>query len=431
MRSPIAVFLLLLLACGAPDERGPITGATPSEPRLYTLVPFGHTGYDNRSLADLFVRLTFETEWGGERAQLARLEQPIVVGLEGDAAEIHRPFLTDYLAYLRDNAGLEIREGQVGRNLTVRLVEGRRFRRLLPAASCVLVPGDIRWRAFAKAPDVLGGMAMVSASRLEAVTVFVPDDAIPADVRRCLLEEIAQGLGPLNDLYGLGPSIFNDDFGHLWPTRLDLLMLRVLYSPDMQTGLGPRETERRALAVLDRINPAGRRARPLPGVTHRAEHEWRKRIAGALRRDRSQTQRTQSAESALLLAEAALPGTSWHCHSLLTLARTETLGDPERAERHLDQAEQICGRIHGPDDPRLAQLRLSRAGIALALARPKDALVLSEGLAPVLAGHGLEEALAAYYELRTRALESLGRRGEARPEAEKAAAWRAYAMGGS
>ncbi len=424
--------LAALAACAAPrlpDVAAPIPPRAPAEPVLHARLPAGHTAYDNASLARLFVTLTHDTEWGGARPHLVRFEAPVAVRMEGRGAAAHRGFLAAYLGYLRQHAGVAIGPGEAGANMFVRLVPGADFRVLLPAASCVLVPGDRAWGAFANAPDRMGGLAMAAARRIEAVTIFIPEDAIPADLRRCLLEEIAQGLGPLNDLYGLGPSIFNDDFGHLWPTRLDLLMLRVLYDPALETGLGRAETERRARAALDRLNPAGRAARPLPAVTHRSEGRWRAHVAEALRTDRSAAERRRAARAALAFAEAAFPASAWHCHSLLLHAQLEKAADPERADAALAEAEGLCARVHGAEDPRLAQIRLTRAGLALSRAAPAEALAATEGLAPVLAGHGLDEALAAHYSIRARALASLGQRAAARRAASQAAAWTAYATG--
>ncbi len=428
----IALALALLAAgCGrlpvAPAPGG--GGARPATPALYAALPAGHTGYSNDSLADLFVTLTHETEWGGARRNLVRLEEPVVVGLEGRGAARHAGFLRDYLAYLRQHTDIDIRAGGPGRSLHLRLVDGGGFARLLPAASCVLVPGDVAWPAFAAAPDRLGGLAMEAAERLEAVTVFIPDDAIPADIRRCILEEVAQALGPVNDLYGLGPSVFNDDFGHLWPTRLDLLMLRVLYDPAMETGLGRAETRRRARAVLDRINPAGRRAPPLPRLTARREGPWARLIGEAHSTSAGRHAQRRAAEAALDEARAALPGTAWHCQSLETLAHLSRIEAPARAASLLVEAERVCAAVHGGDDPRLARIRLLRASLALADADPDRALALSEGLAPRLAAHGLDEALAAQYALRVRALEALGRDAEAAAVRRLAEAWGAYALG--
>lgn len=436
MRGPLLALALALSGCLAPGlaPLGPALPAhEPAEPVLYRALPAGHTQYGNASLAELLVTLTHETEWGGARPHLVRFEAPVRVALEGPGAERHRPFVARYLGYLRRHTGIDIgpAAGRTGApaNMTIRLVSGGDFSRLLPSASCVLVPNATQWGDFREAPDTMGGVAMAEARRLDAVTIFVPDDAIPADIRRCLLEEIAQGLGPLNDLYGLGPSIFNDDFGHLWPTRLDLLMLRVLYAPELESGLGRRETERRAKAVLDRINPAGRRARPLPAPSHRSEETWRALVGDVLRSDRHARSRRGAARDALAFAERALPGTAWHCHSLVLRAQVEKRAEPELAARLLAKAEEVCAQVHGAEGPRIAQVRLTRAGLALALARPDEALAESEGLAPILAGHGLDEALAAYYAVRARALESLGRDGQSRSAARLAADWGAYATG--
>ncbi|MGF1444599.1 MAG: DUF2927 domain-containing protein [Pikeienuella sp.] len=406
-----------------------VSDGPPTHPVLYRALPAGHTHYANASLARLFVTLTHETEWGGAKPHLVRFEGPVRVALEGSAAASYGPFLDDYMTYLRRHTGIDISRVPGPGNMTIRLVPGRLFTSLLPDAACVLVSGDVSWDDFADRPDAMGGIAMTRARALEAVTIFIPDMAIPADLRRCLLEEIAQGLGPVNDLYGLGPSVFNDDFGHLWPTRLDLLMLRVLYDPSLETGLGRAETERRARAVLDRINPAGRRAAPLPPAEHRAEARWRSLVGEVLRSDRSAEARRLAARDALGFAEAALPGTPWHCHSLALRAQVEKRADPALAARLLSQAETVCARVHGAEDPRLAQARLTRAGIALAQADPETALAATDGLAPTLAGHGLDEALAAYYALRARALLSLGREADGRAASQAAAAWGAYAIG--
>ncbi len=46
-------------------------------------------------------------------------------------------------------------------------------------------------------------------------------------MRDCLHEELAQALGPLNDLYRLSNSVFNDDNFHSVLTGFDMEMLRL------------------------------------------------------------------------------------------------------------------------------------------------------------------------------------------------------------
>ena len=258
-----ALALAVLAGCAAAPGPGPVapppTG--PAAEAFRADLPAGDTAWSNDSLAALFVTLVFEAEWGARRERLVRLEPPLTVALEGPGAEAHAPFLAEYLAYLRRHAGLDITRARGGAALTIRLVPGEAFRRLLPGAACTLVPGALDWARYAADPARLGGRALIAADRLAAVTIFVPGDAAPYRIRACLLEEIAQGLGPINDLYGLSDSIFNDDFAHLWPTRLDLMMLRLLHAPGMETGLSRAEAERHARAVLDQIGRASCRER--------------------------------------------------------------------------------------------------------------------------------------------------------------------------
>lgn len=53
----------------------------------------------------------------------------------------------------------------------------------------------------------------------------------------CFHEEIAQGLGLANDSPRARPSIFNDDEEFAMLTRMDEMMLRILYNPALRPGM--------------------------------------------------------------------------------------------------------------------------------------------------------------------------------------------------
>jgi len=261
---PLLIALVALAAACMPTAESPPrtvpvapAGPLPPFPKLGTALPAGHTAYDSAGLARLFTLMTHELEGQTRRAQLVRYEAPISVGMEGAGAERFGAFLDRYLDQLRQNADIAIHRGAAPNNLHVRFVDGARFARTVPGAVCVIAGGDLDWARFAADPLKAGVWAVALAERIDQMTIFIPDDARPHQVRNCLLEEVPQALGLSNDLYGLGMSSFNDDATHLWPTKLDYLMLRLLYAPRMTTGLNRRETKRRALAILERINPPG------------------------------------------------------------------------------------------------------------------------------------------------------------------------------
>ncbi|EAQ43472.1 lipoprotein, putative [Roseobacter sp. MED193] len=57
----------------------------------------------------------------------------------------------------------------------------------------------------------------------------------------CIHEEVAQGLGLLNDSPKVRPSIFNDDDEFAYLTSHDELLLKMLYDPRLRTGMGIEE----------------------------------------------------------------------------------------------------------------------------------------------------------------------------------------------
>ena len=84
-------------------------------------------------------------------------------------------------------------------------------------------------------------------TRSDAVIVADESDFL---LHRCMVEEILQGLGPVNDDATLEESVFNDRSRHSSFTSFDRHILNMLYHPLIEPGMTRREA-----------------ARVLPGVT--------------------------------------------------------------------------------------------------------------------------------------------------------------------
>ena len=311
------LFLLLVVTACAPSvPTGPAQpyqpGALPAFPVMGAGLPAGHTRYNNAALADLLVRLTHDLEWGARRPHLIRYEVPISVGVTGEGAQPYFGFLDRFLSRLRQNSGLDIGRTSGPHNLVVHFVNGQDFRTKVPQHFCVVAPGLIRWETFRGSPIRYGTRGFETQRSLNGMTIFIPDNAAPYVVRTCLIEEIVQALGPANDLYGLGPTIFNDDAAHIWPTRLDYLMLRVLYAPELRSGMDRDQTRQGALAALVRLNPDGIGAPALPRLSTPGLDGWTKAIRAAFDRRQSRSQRVAHATEALDLAERLAAGSAFH-----------------------------------------------------------------------------------------------------------------------
>lgn len=61
--------------------------------------------------------------------------------------------------------------------------------------------------------------------------------------KRCLVEEVLQGLGPMNDDEDLTHSVFNDSSRHSRFTVFDQLILNMLYDPRIKPGMSQKQTQ--------------------------------------------------------------------------------------------------------------------------------------------------------------------------------------------
>jgi hypothetical protein len=84
------------------------------------------------------------------------------------------------------------------------------------------------------------------------------DAAIVADdgeflFRRCMVEEVLQGLGPTHDDPSLKESVFNDSSQHATFTSFDRHILNMLYHPSIRPGMDAEEAARILPAVAAQV----------------------------------------------------------------------------------------------------------------------------------------------------------------------------------
>ena len=72
-------------------------------------------------------------------------------------------------------------------------------------------------------------------------TIVIPSTHDKKTLVGCIHEEITQGLGLINDYYGFTETSFNDLEGYHHLMVLDILLLRILYHPDIKPGMSIEE----------------------------------------------------------------------------------------------------------------------------------------------------------------------------------------------
>jgi hypothetical protein len=305
----IGLFALGLSACAAPqgaqrlnDTAVPLTIAEPFRPGSPRPLPPARA---NADMAIDIMELGFFMESGRPIPQFSRYEGPVRVVLRGEVPARAQIDLDRLIARLRSEAQIDIARApgnrtEPGQNtINVEFVSRRDMQRAVPTAACFVVPNVDGWADFVanrRNPEV-DWTRVVQRVR---TAVFVPVDTTPQEMRDCLHEEVAQAMGPLNDLYRLPDSVFNDDNFQTTLTGFDMLVLRAWHAPELRPGMRPEAVAERLPAILDRLNPAGRRpGGPHPGPTSR---DWIEAIETTLGAGQNIGQRRAAAQRALQIA---------------------------------------------------------------------------------------------------------------------------------
>ena len=427
LRALIFSVLLLVVACGprtTPFETAP----RPDVPGFLASVPAGHTTWSNSSLADLFVLLTHGLESGRSRKNLQRFETAVNVGMIGEAAPRYRKFLGELLAEIRNRSEVDIHEGTPPHNLLIRFIPGEEF---LPHTSnqCVILFGQPTWPEFLLDTNAYSGLVTQKQDHQEKMSIFIPDTIEPFKVRECLLEEITQALGTANDLFGLATTISNDDNAHSWPTAIDYLMLKALYDPRLSSGLSKAETRKQVLPILQEINPQGRSAPDLPTIRQKDFKDWRLTLFSMFDDDLTDERRLELGRQVYHEAESKAPDSAYECMGASTYAHAAGLADDPEAPILHARAIEICTRVHGADDIRIAVLRLDRSLDNLNEDRYRMAKDEAEAVLPALLSHGLEDQVALSWLIQAVAALELGDPHWESDYLEVALAWAAYAFG--
>ncbi len=380
----------------------------------------------NRDLAVDFIDLSFRLESGRELPVFTRFEGPITVRVTGRPPASMGVDLTRLIHRLRTEAGIDIaRTDGSDASITIEAVSRARIRRALPQAACFVVPNITSLREYRRARHSTR-TNWTGLVRRERLAIFVPYDVSPQELRDCLHEELAQAIGPLNDLYRLPDSVFNDDNVHTVLTGFDMLVLRATYDPDLRSGMTRGEVAERLPAILARIHPQGER--PSARLARAAPPGWSEAMQDALGPDSTGSERRAAVSRALRIADDM----GWQDHrsafAHYAAGRLSQLSDPAGAKAHFHTADEIYARVPGTS--------LHRALVATQLAA--HAISDGDGAAALrLIMPQLEVAtrsenaalLATLLMLRAEALELEGRVSEARSVRLDSLGWARYGFG--
>lgn len=392
-----------------------------------TPVPSSRLG-SNSELARDFLELSFFLESGRQLGWFSRFEGPISVGLKGRAPATAGQETARLVGRLRSEAGIAISTGAGAANtITIEFVSRRAMNSAVPNTACFVVPNVTSWGEFkANRRSTLVDWGSVKQRR--HATVFIPEEANPQELRDCLHEETAQALGPLNDLYRLPDTVFNDDNFHAVLTRFDMMILKATYAPELRSGMSQPEALSALARALPRLNPAGGSvaAAGRVGDTPKGFLAAMSRAMGA----GSQRARKGAAQEAIAIAASQGWRDTRTAFAYFALGRLSVYDDPATAVQAFTTAGRIYRSLPGAGI-QAAHVDMQLAALALGTGQSQDAIALAnraQGAALKAENSALMATLAL---IRASAYEQIGmdpQAGQARSEASQ---WARYGFGSS
>ncbi|NVO23695.1 DUF2927 domain-containing protein [Donghicola sp. B5-SW-15] len=375
-----------------------------------------------RDILDLSMRL----ESGRYLPYFTRFEGPITVAVRGNPSPTLTTDLGRLLYRLQTEAGLKITQtNERDANILVNAVTRKDIQRVLPQAACFVAPNvsSLAEYRIARRTNMASWSAMRERKR---ITIFVPTDVSPQETRDCLHEELAQAIGPLNDLYRLPDSIFNDDNIHTVLTGFDMLVIKAMYAPELHSGMTRPEVANRLPEVLARLNPAGQR--PPSKLLPYTPTQWRNNMITAMGPGAGMSARLSAAEAALRIATAnhltdVRMGFNWYAIGLLT-----ERSDPDRSIAAFQNAYQYYQANQGTEIHR-AQVASKIATYALHNGNPQMALdYIEPSLAAAIRAENAA-LLSSLMLLRSEALMRNGMATDARAARVDSLGWARYGFG--
>lgn len=197
--------------------------------------------FRDSEVVDGFYKTVFGAEigalsWGAQTKRVKKFVKPVKIWIDNRARKNRLRAVQRFVRSLPTQIdGLELRLARNPReaNFRVYIVDARDYQQTVREEIFnrhdIDVPGQCIVRVLSRRSGI---------TRSDAVLVSDQGSSL---FRRCMVEEILQGLGPVNDDSSLRYSVFNDETGFDYFTQYDRMILNMLYHPDVKPGMTKRQ----------------------------------------------------------------------------------------------------------------------------------------------------------------------------------------------
>lgn len=185
-----------------------------------------------------FYEIALGSEYGNSPLIVQKWNKPIRIYVEHQVADnkLHDELLNAHIKDLRSITQLDIARVNSASKANIRYYFTSQQK--LPAL--VRSTSGKATLKHLKGSVCLATMRANSSGIIQSAVVYIPVDQarMHAKLVSCIVEELTQVLGLLRDSDAVFPSIFNDRSHNDSLTGLDIILLKILYSSKIKSGMG-------------------------------------------------------------------------------------------------------------------------------------------------------------------------------------------------
>ncbi len=219
---------------------------------LLSLASTPGLAFTDAELVDGFRRTVFGSEypsWGWQADIVKKFVKPVRVYVDDRSSARRGDEVVRFvrsLPGLVDGLDMRVVTAPTEANFRVFVVDRRDYRNVIVREvygrpTSTFAPGRCLVRVVSTSHGIV---------RSDAVIVADEGDSV---LRRCTVEEVLQGLGPINDDRTLTESVFNDSSRHLTFTSFDRHLVNMLYDARVRPGMSEAEVGRVLPAVAAEV----------------------------------------------------------------------------------------------------------------------------------------------------------------------------------
>ncbi|MBM6551567.1 DUF2927 domain-containing protein [Marinomonas ostreistagni] len=216
--------------------------------------------HNEQYVADSFIKIALQREYNETaNPKLVRWEQPIRVFMSSEVGDesLQHQLLSTHMQHLAAITGQPIAFVENPNNANIFVI----FTQFDQVEDKVrqYIGDPERIRAALDEAVCLGNFKINSRQAIQQGTIIIPVDYARHRGRflDCIVEEITQLMGLPNDSDDVFPSIFNDRSIDSYLSPLDYLLLKILYSPALQTGMTPAQVRQKLPSILKSLRQNG------------------------------------------------------------------------------------------------------------------------------------------------------------------------------